>query len=174
MSGKNSSGSRRASTPRRILAPWRNVSVRSARFRARRRREPATIPGRQRSQRRDCRGYKTARVGGGVRAASRPRSGYAERFPGFGLRCCGELDRCLPRRQHHARRSLQPTGGRASDARFAACKPADAGVVDHREPASHLGRERSGGMDRPGRIPAAWTLPTCLSTYTLLKEARSD
>ena len=32
--------------PRRVPAPWCNVSVRSARFRARRHYEPATLPGR--------------------------------------------------------------------------------------------------------------------------------
>jgi len=54
--------------------------------------------------------------------------------------------------------------GGSSDARLAPRKPANSGVVDHREPASHLGRERSGGMDRPGRILAALTPPMCLST----------
>ena len=50
----------------RILAPWCNVSAQSARFRARQGHESATTPGRQRSQRRDCRGYTTARAGSGV------------------------------------------------------------------------------------------------------------
>ena len=91
--------------------------------------------------------------------ASRPRPGHVERFRGIGLRCCGELDRCLPRRQHHERRGLRPPAGGSSDARSVPCKPANAGVVNHREPASYLGREPSGGMDRPGRILAALTPP---------------
>ena len=43
------------------------------------------------------------------------------------------------------------------DERFASCPPAHSGFCHHREPASHLGRERSGGMGRPGRILAALT-----------------
>ena len=40
---------------------------------------------------------------------------------------------------------------------FACCPPAHSGFCHHREPASHLVRERSGGMGRPGRVLAPLT-----------------
>jgi hypothetical protein len=90
---KSTCGSKCDSTRCRILAPWCNVSERSARFRARRRHEPATIIGRQRSQRRNSHGLSTPRDDSGVCTASRPGFGHVERSRGSGFRCRGELDR---------------------------------------------------------------------------------
>src|SRR5208337_2712523 len=76
---------------------------------------------------------------------------------GAGLCCPGELDCGFPRCQHHERSGLHPPGGGTTDERFASCRPAYSGFCHHREPATHLGRERSGGMGRPGRVSAALT-----------------
>src|SRR5271157_1203194 len=66
---------------------------------------------------------------------------------GAGLCCPGELDCGFPRCQHHERSGLHPPGGGTTDERFASCPPAHSGFCHHREPATHLGRERSGCHD---------------------------
>src|SRR5271157_2913689 len=53
----------------------------------------------------------------------------------------------FPRCQHQERSGLHPPGGGTTDERFASCPPAHSGFCHHREPATHLGRERSGCHD---------------------------
>ncbi len=95
------------------------------------------------------------RAGSRVRATPGPWPGNTRRSRSPRFCCTGKVDCGFPRCQHLERSGLHSPGGRSTDARLASGPPAHSRFRNHRELTPHLGRERSGGMARPGRVSAA-------------------